>query len=43
MPHLGSATIETRAKMAIMTAQNIMAVLNGEPEKMPAELNVRAM
>ncbi len=27
-PHLGSATIETRAKMSIMAAENIVAVLN---------------
>ncbi|XP_043279917.1 glyoxylate reductase/hydroxypyruvate reductase isoform X2 [Venturia canescens] len=39
IPHLGSATIETRQEMARMTALNIMAVLNGEPEKMPAELD----
>ena len=27
-PHLGSATVETRTKMAIMAAENIIAVLN---------------
>jgi len=29
-PHLGSASIETRDKMAIMTAQNLLAGLRGE-------------
>lgn len=32
-PHLGSATIETRTKMAIMTAENIIAVLNKQKPK----------
>ncbi|HHT9136611.1 MAG TPA: 2-hydroxyacid dehydrogenase [Candidatus Wunengus sp. YC60] len=32
-PHLGSATIETRTKMAIMAAENIVAVLNGQRPK----------
>jgi len=32
-PHLGSATIETRTKMAIMAAENIIAVLNGQKPK----------
>ena len=27
-PHLGSATIETRTKMSLMAAENIIAVLN---------------
>ncbi len=27
-PHLGSATVETRSKMAVMAAENIIAVLN---------------
>lgn len=29
LPHIGSATIETRGKMAMMAAQNIVEVLNG--------------
>lgn len=29
-PHIGSATDETRKKMAVMAADNIIAVLNGE-------------
>ncbi|MBI2471262.1 MAG: D-glycerate dehydrogenase [Planctomycetes bacterium] len=32
-PHLGSATIETRTKMAIMASENIVAVLNGQRPK----------
>lgn len=30
LPHIGSATIETRDNMAIMAAENIIAVLNGQ-------------
>ncbi|KAL0124276.1 hypothetical protein PUN28_006256 [Cardiocondyla obscurior] len=37
LPHLGSATTETREEMAQITAKNIIAVLDEEPEKMPAE------
>ncbi|HHT9145183.1 MAG TPA: 2-hydroxyacid dehydrogenase, partial [Candidatus Wunengus sp. YC61] len=33
VPHLGSATVETRTKMAVMTAENIIAVLNGQKPK----------
>lgn len=29
-PHLGSATVETRTKMSIMAAENIIAVLNNQ-------------
>jgi glyoxylate/hydroxypyruvate reductase len=35
VPHLGSATIETRALMGVMTVENITGVL--ENTKMPAE------
>jgi glyoxylate reductase len=31
LPHLGSATLETRARMAEMAARNIVAVLTGKP------------
>ncbi|CAH1396754.1 unnamed protein product [Nezara viridula] len=34
-PHIGSATLETRDEMCILTAKNILAALDGE--KMPAE------
>lgn len=37
LPHIGSATIETRDEMASITAKNIIAVLDGNPEEMPAE------
>lgn len=37
LPHIGSATVETRNEMASITAKNIIAVLEGNPEKMPAE------
>ena len=30
MPHLGSATVATRRKMALMVAGNVAAVLAGE-------------
>lgn len=36
LPHIGSACIETRNKMALLTVQNIVNGLKGE--KMPAEL-----
>ena len=32
-PHLGSATVETRTKMAVMAAENIIAVLNKQKPK----------
>jgi len=31
LPHVGSATVETRRRMAILAAENLLAVLNGEP------------
>jgi glyoxylate reductase len=34
-PHLGSATIETRTAMAVLAAQNVAAVLSGEPALTP--------
>lgn len=37
LPHIGSATVETRDEMASITAKNIIAVLDGSPEEMPAE------
>ncbi|XP_014470280.1 PREDICTED: glyoxylate reductase/hydroxypyruvate reductase isoform X2 [Dinoponera quadriceps] len=38
LPHIGSATMETREEMSRITANNILAVLNGTPEAMPAQL-----
>lgn len=38
LPHIGSAAIETRKEMAVLTARNILAALKGE--QMPAELVV---
>jgi glyoxylate reductase len=35
IPHLGSATIETRAAMATLAARNSVAVLRGEPPLTP--------
>jgi glyoxylate reductase len=35
IPHLGSATIETRTAMAMLAAQNALAVLRGEPPPTP--------
>ncbi len=37
LPHLGSATVETRDKMAIMAAENIIAALHNLP--MPQIIN----
>lgn len=36
-PHIGSGSIETRDKMAVLAAENIRAVLGGEPPKSPVE------
>lgn len=30
LPHIGSATIETRKKMSIMAAENVIVILNGD-------------
>jgi len=30
LPHVGSATVETRAKMARMAAENLLSALRGE-------------
>lgn len=40
LPHIGSATTETREEMAKITAKNIIAVLEGTPEKMPAQIDL---
>ena len=37
LPHIGSATVETRDKMAVMAAKNIVAALKGE--QMPQVIN----
>ena len=36
-PHIGSASIETRDKMAMLAAENLRAVLSGEPAKTPVD------
>lgn len=36
LPHIGSATVETRTEMAELTAKNIIAVLDNTP--MPEEV-----
>jgi glyoxylate reductase len=36
-PHIGSASIETRDKMATLAAENVRAVLRGEEPKTPVE------
>jgi glyoxylate reductase len=36
-PHIGSATIETRDRMATLAAENLAAVLRGEEPKSPVE------
>ncbi|MGO9899297.1 MAG: 2-hydroxyacid dehydrogenase [Solirubrobacteraceae bacterium] len=35
LPHLGSATIETRTQMAVLAARNVAAVLAGKPALTP--------
>jgi glyoxylate reductase len=35
LPHLGSATIETRTAMAELAARNVVAVLTGQPPLTP--------
>ncbi|QQE80276.1 D-glycerate dehydrogenase [Alicyclobacillus sp. SO9] len=39
VPHIGSAGIETRMKMAMLAAQNIHAVLSGKPPLTPLQLS----
>jgi lactate dehydrogenase-like 2-hydroxyacid dehydrogenase len=34
-PHIGSATVETRTKMALIAAENVIAVLCGSPPLTP--------
>jgi glyoxylate reductase len=36
-PHIGSASMETRDKMATLAAENLRAVLSGEPAKTPVD------
>jgi len=38
LPHIGSATIETRTAMSLLTARNILSALSGKP--MPCQLRV---
>ena len=38
VPHLGSATTQTRTTMAATTVDNILAALAGNTEDMPARL-----
>ena len=40
-PHLGSATVETRTKMAMMAAQNAVALFDGR--RPPNALNAEAL
>jgi len=35
IPHLGSATVETRTAMGVLAAQNAVAVLGGEEPPTP--------
>jgi glyoxylate reductase len=35
VPHLGSATVETRTAMAVLAADNTLAVLRGEQPPTP--------
>jgi phosphoglycerate dehydrogenase-like enzyme len=40
-PHIGSATVETRTRMAVMAASNLVAVLKGEPPLNPVNPEAR--
>jgi glyoxylate reductase len=35
LPHIGSATVQTRTRMAMLAARNVRAVLSGEPALTP--------
>ncbi|MBA2668823.1 MAG: D-glycerate dehydrogenase, partial [Gemmatimonadetes bacterium] len=35
LPHVGSATVQTRTRMAMLAARNVRAVLSGEPALTP--------
>jgi glyoxylate reductase len=37
VPHLGSATTETRTAMADLAAQNVVAVVTGKPPLTPVD------
>ena len=37
IPHLGSATIETRTAMAMLAAENAIAVVGGETPPTPVD------
>jgi glyoxylate reductase len=37
MPHIGSATVETREAMAMLAVDNVLAVLRGEPPLTPVD------
>jgi glyoxylate reductase len=36
-PHIGSASVETRDRMAVLAAENLAAVLRGEDPKTPVD------
>jgi lactate dehydrogenase-like 2-hydroxyacid dehydrogenase len=38
LPHLGSATVETREAMATLAARNALAAVRGEPLPTPVPL-----
>ncbi len=38
LPHIGSATTETRTRMAVMAAENLVAMLSGKPPLNPVPL-----
>jgi lactate dehydrogenase-like 2-hydroxyacid dehydrogenase len=35
VPHIGSATYETRARMAMLAAENLLAFVDGKPLPTP--------
>jgi len=42
VPHIASASIETRTKMAVMAAENLLAVLEGRRPANPVNPEVLA-
>jgi len=38
LPHIGSATVETRTAMSLLTARNILSALSGKP--LPCQLHI---
>ena len=42
VPHIGSATVATRTRMAVLAAENLVAALTGRPVPSPVNPEVLA-